>query len=97
MRVGNLGKIVLSFTSKSVVQEKRKILSALLALEMISGQKGKTTCARRSIAAFKLREKTLIGCKVTLRGGSMYQFLERLITIVLPRAQRVANTTWSLP
>lgn len=84
-QIPQLNKIVLSTTSKLIVNEKKYIIPGLLALEMIIGKKLKLTRASHSIAAFKLRKNQIIGCKVTLRGDIMFQFLEKLITIILPR------------
>lgn len=85
MQIPYIEKIVLNSSSKAVIQNKKAHLPALLALKVISGQISKNTWARKSIAAFKLREKNLLGCKVTLRAASLYVFLEKLIMDVLPR------------
>lgn len=80
-------KIVLNSSSKKIVQDKKELLVGLSACLMISGQKCQATWARRSIAGFKLREGSVTGCKVTLRGSSMYAFIDKLINLVLPRAR----------
>ena len=67
--------------------DSKKIKSALAELERIAGQKPVATKARKSIAGFKLREGMLIGCKVTLRRDRMYEFLDRLTNIALPRVK----------
>ncbi|MEO1048922.1 MAG: 50S ribosomal protein L5, partial [Pseudomonadota bacterium] len=67
------------------VADSKKIKSALAELELIAGQKPVPTKARKSIAGFKLREGMPIGCKVTLRRDRMFEFLDRLITVAMPR------------
>jgi large subunit ribosomal protein L5 len=67
------------------VENQKFLDDAAQDLSRITGQKPKTTCARRSVAGFKLREGNPIGCMVTLRGRKMYEFLDRLISIVIPR------------
>ena len=83
----SLQKIVLNTTSKLYTTDKKNILPALMAIELISGQKAKLTSAKKSIASFKIRENQIIGCKTTLRHLSMYLFFEKLLTIVLPRVR----------
>jgi large subunit ribosomal protein L5 len=68
-------------------QDSKKVDSALNELTLIAGQKPVICRARRSVANFKLREGMPIGCKVTLRGARMYEFLDRLVTIALPRVR----------
>ena len=85
MQIPYLEKMVLNWSSRVILQEKKAHLPALLALKVISAQKTKNTWARKSIAAFKVREKNLLGCKVTLRGRSMYFFIEKLTIDLLPR------------
>ena len=87
MQIPCIKKIVLNSSSKAIIQNKKAHFPALLGLKVISGQKSKNTWARKSIAAFKLREKNLLGCKVTLRATFMYVFLEKLIIDVLPRVK----------
>ena len=87
MQIPCLEKMVLNCSSKVIVQEKKAHLPVLLALKVISAQKSKNTWARKSIAAFKLREKNLLGCKVTLRGKSMYFLIEKLTIDLLPRVK----------
>lgn len=87
MQIPCIEKIVLNSSSKTIIQNKKAHLPPLLGLKVISGQKSKNTWARKSIAAFKLREKNLLGCKVTLRATFMYVFLEKLIIDVLPRVK----------
>lgn len=87
MEIPCLEKIVLNSSSKAVINNKRAHLPALLALKVISGQRSKNTWSRKSIAAFKLREKNLLGCKVTLRALPMYIFLEKLMMDLLPRVK----------
>lgn len=85
LEINQLEKIILNTTSKIIVSDKKNIIPGLIALELISGQHQKITSAEKSIAGFKLRENQVIGCKVTLRGQQMFNFLEKLITIILPR------------
>ena len=69
------------------VQDSKKVAAAVAELSLITGQKPITTKAKKSVAGFKLREGMAIGCKVTLRRDRMYEFLDRLITIALPRVR----------
>ena len=87
MQMPKLEKIVLNMGVGEAVGDSKKVKSALADLEMIAGQKPVVTKARKSIATFKLREGMPIGVKVTLRGDRMYEFLDRLITIALPRVR----------
>ena len=87
MELPSLQKIVLNTTSKLYTTDKKNILPALMAMELISGQKAKLTSAKKSIASFKIRENQIIGCKTTLRHLSMYLFFEKLLTVVLPRVR----------
>jgi large subunit ribosomal protein L5 len=87
MEAPRLEKIVINMGVGSAVQDSKKINSAIEDLTKISGQRAVATKARRSIAAFKLREGMPIGAKVTLRGGRMYEFLDRLVNIALPRVR----------
>ena len=80
-------KIVLNSSSRRIVQDKKELIVGLSACLMVSGRRCQTTRARKSIAGFKLREGSVLGCKVTLRGNSMYAFLDKLINLVLPRAR----------
>lgn len=86
-QVPRLDKIVLNMGIGEAVQDSKKIDSALNEMTLISGQKPVLNRARQSVANFKLREGMPIGCKVTLRGEKMYEFLDRLITIALPRVR----------
>jgi len=85
MQVPKLEKIVINMGVGEGVQDKKKVTKAAKELAAIAGQKPVITRARKSIAAFKLREGMPIGTKVTLRGEKMYEFLDRLITIAMPR------------
>jgi large subunit ribosomal protein L5 len=87
MQIPRLEKIVLNMGVGAAVADSKKLKSAMDALAVIAGQKPVATKARKSIAAFKLREGMLIGCKVTLRKDQMYEFLDRLVTIALPRVK----------
>ncbi len=85
--VPRLEKIVVNMGVGEGVQDPKKVKAAAADLELIAGQKPVITYARRSIASFKLREGMPVGCKVTLRRDRMYEFLDRLITIALPRVR----------
>jgi len=87
MQVPKLEKIVINMGVGEAAQDSKKIESALAELTMISGQKPVSTRAKKSIAQFKLREGQVVGCKVTLRADRMYEFLDRLINIALPRVR----------
>ena len=80
-------KIVINMGVGSAIQDKKDLEDATSALTLISGQKAVTTKARKSIAGFRLREGMPIGCKVTLRGKRMYEFMDRLLTLALPRVR----------
>ena len=83
--IPKLTKIVLNMGVGAAVTDKKKLNNAMDELALIAGQKPVMTAARKSIATFKLREGMPIGCKVTLRSEKMYEFLERLVNIALPR------------
>ena len=85
MRVPRITKVVLNMGLGEAVADKKILENAANDLELISGQKVIVTKARKSIAGFKIREGWPIGCKVTLRGERMYDFLERLVDIAIPR------------
>lgn len=87
MQVPKLEKIVLNMGIGEGVADRKKVDSATGDLALISGQKPVQTKARRALATYKLREGMVIGAKVTLRGDRMYEFLDRLITIALPRVR----------
>lgn len=87
MEVPRLEKIVVNMGVGKAVSDGKKMQSAVADLTRITGQKPIVTKARKSIATFKLREGMSIGCKVTLRRERMYEFLDRLITIALPRVR----------
>lgn len=83
--VPKLEKVVINMSVGDAIQSSKVLDIAVKELETISGQKAVITKAKKSIAAFKLREGMSIGCKVTLRGERMYIFLDKLFNIVLPR------------
>jgi large subunit ribosomal protein L5 len=85
MSVPHLEKIVVNMGVKDAVSDKKLIEKMAVALGQITGQKAKVTRARKSIATFKLREGDAIGLVVTLRGKRMYQFFDKLVSIVFPR------------
>ena len=87
MQIPRLDKIVLNMGVGEAVKDTKKVNAALKDLTAIAGQKAVPTKARNSIAGFKLREGMVIGGKVTLRGAQMYEFLDRFITIALPRVK----------
>jgi large subunit ribosomal protein L5 len=87
MQVPGIDKIVLNMGIGEGVNDRKKVESAAADLGMIAGQKAVITMSRKSIATYKLRENQPIGCKVTLRKARMYEFLDRLINIALPRVR----------
>ena len=87
LEVPKLEKIVLNMGVGEATQDKKKVEIAASEMELIAGQKPVVTKAKKSIAQFKLREGMPIGCKVTLRRERMYEFLDRLVTIALPRVR----------
>jgi large subunit ribosomal protein L5 len=82
-----LNKIVVNMGVGKATSEKKYLEEAVEAMKQITGQKPLVTLSRKSIANFKLRENMAIGCKVTLRGVRMYEFLDRLISLALPRVR----------
>ena len=87
MQVPRLSKIVLNMGVGEATQDKKKVEKAAVEMTKIAGQKAVITKAKKSIAQFKLREHMPIGCKVTLRRERMYEFLDRFVTIALPRVR----------
>ena len=87
LEVPKLQKIVINMGLGEAAQDSKKVASAVADLTKITGQKPIITKASKSVAGFKLREGMPIGCKVTLRRDRMYEFLDRLITIALPRVR----------
>lgn len=85
MEIPRIEKITLNMGVGEASQDKKKVQTAAAEMEKIAGQKPVITKAKKSIAQFKLREGMPIGCKVTLRRERMYEFLDRLITIAMPR------------
>lgn len=82
-----LEKIIVNMGVGSAIQEKKHLESATAAMTEITGQKPIITLARKSVAGFRLREGMAIGCKVTLRRTRMYEFLDRLVSLALPRVR----------
>jgi len=80
-------KIVINMGVGSATQDKKELADANAAMTLIAGQKPVITKARKSIANFRLREGQAIGCKVTLRGDRMFEFMDRLISLALPRVR----------
>ena len=87
MEVPRLEKIVINMGVGEATQDKKKVETAAQEMELIAGQKPVITKAKKSIAQFKLREGMPIGAKVTLRRERMYEFLDRFVTIALPRVR----------
>jgi len=87
MQVPKLDKVVINMGVGETVADSKKIQSAVRDLTLIAGQKPVTTRARNAISTFKLRENMIIGAKVTLRRDRMYEFVDRLVTIALPRVK----------
>lgn len=87
MQVPKFEKVVINMGVGEAIGDKKALEYAVSDMELISGQKPQVTKARKSIAGFKVRESWPIGCKVTLRKNKMYHFLERFISIALPRVR----------
>jgi large subunit ribosomal protein L5 len=87
LEIPRIEKIVINMGVGEATQDKKKVDTAANEMQLIAGQKPVVTKAKKSIAQFKLREGMPIGCKVTLRRERMYEFLDRLVTIALPRVR----------
>ena len=87
MQMPRLDKIVLNIGVGEAVNDSKKVQSAVQDMTLIAGQKPVVTMAKTSIATFKLRDGMAIGCKVTLRRQRMYEFMDRLVNIALPRVR----------
>jgi large subunit ribosomal protein L5 len=87
MQIPRLEKIVINMGVGEAVNDRKKVDSAAKELSLIAGQRAVVTRARKSIATYKVREGMPIGCRVTLRGDLMYEFVDRLVTIALPRVK----------
>ena len=87
MQVPKIEKIVVNMGVGEAKENSKMLDSAIADLEKITGQKAVTTKAKNSVANFKIREGMPIGCKVTLRGEKMYEFLDRLVNLALPRVR----------
>jgi large subunit ribosomal protein L5 len=87
MEVPRITKIVINMGVGEASQDRKKIEGAVADMTAISGQKPVVTRAKKSIAGFKLRDGMVVGCKVTLRAERMYEFLDRLVNIALPRVR----------
>jgi large subunit ribosomal protein L5 len=87
MQVPKLEKIVINMGVGEAAADQKKLDSAVGELALIAGQKPVKTLAKKAIAGFKIRKGLAIGCKVTLRKAKMYEFLDRLVTIALPRVR----------
>jgi large subunit ribosomal protein L5 len=93
LEVPRLEKIVINMGIGEGVADRKKVEAATTDLTKIAGQKPVVTRAKKSVATFKLREGMAIGCKVTLRHDRMYEFLDRLLTIALPRVRDFRGTS----
>ncbi len=87
MQIPSINKIVINIGVGDATQDSKRLEEAVSELALITGQKPVVTKAKKSIATFKLREGQEIGCKVTLRGTRMYEFLDKLVSISLPRVR----------
>jgi len=87
MQIPAIDKVVINMGVGEAVADSKKLKSAMDALALIAGQKPIATKSKKSIAQFKLREGMSVGCKVTLRKDQMYEFIDRLVTIALPRVK----------
>lgn len=87
MEIPKLEKIVINMGVGGAVSDSKKVKKAVVEMTKIAGQAPVTTKAKKSIAGFKVREEMPLGCKVTLRGIKMYEFLDRLIQVALPRVR----------
>lgn len=87
MMIPRLDKIVINMGVGEAVKDTKKVKTAAEQLSAIAGQKAVITHARKSIAGFRVREEMPLGCKVTLRGDRMYEFIDRLVNIALPRVR----------
>ena len=87
MQLPRLDKIVLNMGVGEAVKDTKKVKTAAEQMTLIAGQKAVITHAKKSIAGFRVREEMPLGVKVTLRGDRMYEFLDRLVTIALPRVR----------
>jgi len=87
MQLPKLEKIVLNMGVGEAVNDTKKVKKAVSEMALIAGQQPVVTRAKKSIAGFKVRENMPLGCKVTLRGNKMYEFLDRLIQVALPRVR----------
>jgi len=93
MQVPRIKKITINMGVGEAAADKKVLTNAMAELEKITGQKVVPTLAKKSIAGFKIREGWPIGCKVTLRRDKMYEFLDRLVTIALPRVRDFRGIT----
>ena len=87
MQIPRLDKIVINMGVGEAVKDTKKVKAAAEQMTAIAGQKAVITHAKKSIAGFRVREEMPLGCKVTLRGDRMYEFLDRLINVALPRVR----------
>jgi LSU ribosomal protein L5P len=87
MQIPRLEKVVLNMGVGEAVKDTKKVKQAAEELSLIAGQKAVMTKAKKSIAGFRVREEMPLGCKVTLRGDRMYEFLDRLINVAMPRVR----------
>ncbi len=93
MRVPRIQKITLNMGVGETTTDKKILDNAVADLSKIAGQKPVVTKAKKSIAVFKIRKDFPVGCMVTLRGTRMYEFLDRLVTVAIPRGLNISITT----
>ncbi|HEY1932807.1 MAG TPA: 50S ribosomal protein L5 [Acetobacteraceae bacterium] len=93
MQVPRLEKIVINMGVGEATADQKKLDNAVVELTLISGQKPVKTLAKKAIAGFKIRKGLPIGCKVTLRKARMYEFMDRLVTIAMPRVRDFRGIT----
>jgi large subunit ribosomal protein L5 len=93
MQVPRLEKIVLNMGVGEAAADQKKLDAAVAEMALLSGQRPVKTVAKKAIAGFKIRKGLPIGCKVTLRSARMYEFLDRLVTIALPRVRDFRGVT----
>ncbi len=93
MQVPALSKVVVNMGVGEAIQNPKSLEAAVNDMTTITGQRPVVTKARKSIAAFKLREGMKIGCRVTLRGNRMYDFVDKLVNVVLPRVRDFRGVT----
>ena len=97
MQVPKIEKVVINMGVGEAKDNPKVLESAVSDLQIIAGQKPVLTRAKKSVANFKIRENMALGCKVTLRKTNMYEFVDKLVSIALPRVRAVSYTHLTLP